>query len=82
MIFWGASENEFWAGKSELQLALVMSKSVTVFSLHPDFLTVFDKMTQEQDACKLKCFNRILTCREYWCFYMNMSTKLSVLKYL
>ena len=53
-----------------------MSKSVNVFSLHPDFLTVFDKMTQEQD--KLKCCTRILTCREYWCFYMNMSTTLSV----
>ena len=32
-----------------------------MFSLHPGFLTVFDKMTQEQD--KLKCCNRILTCR-------------------
>ena len=31
--------------------------------------------------CKLKCCNRVLACREYWCFYMNMNTKLSVLKY-
>ena len=37
-----------------------------LISLHPDDLTVFDKMTQEQD--KLKCCNVILTCREYWRF--------------
>ena len=42
-------------------IACLTSKFVNVFSLHPDFLTVFDKMTQEQD--KLKCCNRILTCR-------------------
>ena len=42
-------------------IACLMSKFVNVFSLHPDFLTVFDKMTQEQD--KLKCCNRILTSR-------------------
>ena len=83
MNFWGASENEFWHGQWHIRvIACLTRKFVNVFSLHPDFLTVFDKMTQEQDTCKLKCFNRILTCREYWCFYMNMSTKLSVLKYL
>ena len=55
-------------------IACLTSKFVNVFSLHPDFLTVFDKMTQEQD--KLKCCNRILTCREYWCFYMNIEHKI------
>ena len=58
-------------------MACLMSKSVIVFSLHPDYLAVFDKMTQEQD--KLKCYNRMLTCRDYWCFKINKSTKLSVL---
>ena len=60
-------------------MACLTSKSVNVFSLHPGYLALFDKMTQEQD--KLKCHNRILTCREYWCFKINKSAKLSVLKY-
>ena len=60
MNFWGASENEFWAVAHQ-SYSLPSSKFVNAFSLHPDFLTVFDKMTQEQD--KLKCCNRILTCR-------------------
>ena len=61
-------------------IACLTSKFVNVLSLRPDFLTVFDKMTKEQD--KLKCCNRILTCRVLVLLYEHENTKLLVLKYL
>ena len=62
------------SGLAHLVIACLKSKFVNLFSLHPDYLTVFNKMIQEQD--KLKCCKRLLKCREYRCF--DMTTKFAM----